>query len=66
MADPYGLELSGLTPELSAEAAALARRQTVAEAMGMQAQQGLPVNRMAGNMAISTAPSQASSSVSAM
>jgi hypothetical protein len=56
MADPYGLELSGLTPELSAEAAALARRQKVAEAMGMQAQQGLPVNRMAGNMAVSISP----------
>ncbi len=56
MADPYGLELSGLTPELSAEAAALARRQKVAEAMGMQAQQGLPVNRMAGNMAVAISP----------
>ena len=56
MADPYGLELSGLTPELSAEAAALARRQKVAEAMGLQAQQALPVNRMAGRMAVPISP----------
>jgi len=56
MADPYGLELSGLTPELSAEAAALARRQRVAEAMGLQAQQALPVNRMAGRMAVPISP----------
>lgn len=56
MADPYGLELSGLTPELSAEAAALARRQKVAEAMGMQAAQPLPVNRMAGRMAVPISP----------
>lgn len=56
MADPYGLELSGLTPELSAEAAALARRQKVAEAMGMQAMQPLPVNRMAGRMAVPISP----------
>ncbi len=56
MADPYGLELSGLSPELTAEASALARRQKVAEAMALQAQQGLPVNRMAGNMAVATSP----------
>jgi len=56
MNDPYGLELSGLTPELSAEAAALARRQKVAEAMGMQAQQPLQTNRMAGGYVVPINP----------
>lgn len=56
MADPYGIELSGLTPDLTAEAAALARRQKIAEAMGMQAQQPMPVNRMAGRYVVRNSP----------
>ena len=56
MADPYGLELSGLTPELTAEASALARRQKVAEAMALQAQQPLQTNRMAGGYVVPISP----------
>ena len=48
MADPYGLELSGLPPELAAQARGLTREQAVAEAMAKQAMTPLGGARNAG------------------
>lgn len=56
MADPYGLELSGLPPELAAQAKGLQRKQAMQEAMLKQSQTPLGGARSAGRYMVAPSP----------
>lgn len=54
--DPYGLELSGISPEISGDLRSLKRRDAIANALLEQSQQPLQTNRMAGGYVVPINP----------